>query len=818
MDLLWRDIVYAGRMLRSRLGFAAAAILSLALGIGACTVIFSVVDGVLLRPLPYPAPERIVQLKEISARGSQMPVAELNFLDVRGGNHSLEALAEYAGGIYTVTGGAEPIRTGAYAVSQDFFKALGVAPLIGRTLEGEDDRQGGVAVVSYGLWQRLLGGKSDLSAARLTVMNQSSAVIGVLPQGFKFPADAEVWLPRTVFPPDHYRTAHNWEVIGRLRADASLAQARSDVSAIGHGLKAQFGDQVDAVDIALLPLRDYLVGDTKPVLVVMLAAVGVLLLIACANVANMLLAQATARHKEFAVRQALGASRGRLARQFITESTLLALIAGAIGVMIAFWGVGALLSLNREALPRVDEVAVNGRAMGFTLLLAFVVAITVGLAPVLRFSGADLHTSLKEAGRGASAHGATNRLRSALVVAQVALTLILLTGAGLLGKSFLSVLHIDPGFRPENTMAMETSMDAEEPAEVERRAQFHQQLLDGINRIPGVSAAGGINRLPMTGGGANGTFLIMNGADPPEAEAGDIQYWIRLKQNPQTRTGYAEYRIASPGYFEAMGIPLLAGRLFDRTDSPGAVHAAVISESLAKRYFADDDPVGKRIEFGNMDGDMHALHIIGVVGDVHEYGLEANPRPTLYANYVQRPRPTGDFTIVARGNIEPAAMVPAMREVVQAIRGDVPLKFRAVAQVFSSSLNDRRFNLVIFAIFALAALLLAATGVYAVMSYAVTQRTQEIGIRMALGARFTDIMKLTMGQGFKLISLGLVIGLGGALAMTRLLATLLFGVSTRDPLTFAGVTLLLCGIALLACYIPARRATRVDPMVALRYE
>jgi putative ABC transport system permease protein len=815
MLTIWQDLKYAARLWRARFGFALAAILSLALGIGATTAIFSIVDGVLLRPLPYPDPQRLVQLKELNERGRQSPVTEPNFADVRAGNHTLEAMARYGGGVMTVTGGAEPVRAGTYAVSEDFFKALGVQPALGRVFADEEIKTGGVAVVSYGFWQRLLGAASDLSSARLNILGQSFAVIGVMPQGFQFPSDAEVWIPSSVFPPINSRTAHNWEVVARLRPDASLEQASADISGIARQFKAQFGNDVDAVDMVTVPLRDYLVGSTRPVLLVMLAAVGLLLLIACANVANMLLAQATARQREFAIRRALGANRARLARQFVAESALLALVAGVVGVLFAIWGVDALLSLNQEALPRAGEIGVNARALGFTLALAFVVAITIGLAPMLRFSGTDLHAGLKESGRGSSAHAATNRLRSGLVVAQVAFTLVLLAGAGLLGKSFMRVLQVDPGFRADNTVAMDVSLQQTDPQQVE---QFHEQLLERVSRIPGVTAAGGIDIMPMTGGRSNGTFFIVNSADPTEAEMHDIKYYLALKQNPLNRAGQGEYRVASKDYFAAMGIPLTSGRTFDDADTANSPHVAVISQSLARQYFADEDPIGQRLEFGNMDSDMHTLHVVGVVGDVREYGLAANPRPTVYVNYMQRPRRANDFTVVARSQIAAATLIQNMRGAVEGLSREVPMKFRTVAQIFSSSLNDRRFNLIILGAFAAVALLLAVTGIYGVMSYTVTQRTQEIGIRMAMGATATDILRLTLWRGLRLVAAGLAVGLAAALALTRLLASFLFDLSASDPATFAAVSLALALVALVACYVPARRATRVDPLVALRYE
>ncbi|HSO75452.1 MAG TPA: FtsX-like permease family protein, partial [Blastocatellia bacterium] len=506
---------------------------------------------------------------------------------------------------------------------------------------------------------------------------------------------------------------------------------------------------------------------------------------------------ATARSKEFAVRMAIGASRLRLVRQMTVENLLLVLIAAALGTVLAFWGVGLLLSLNPASLPRSGEVRVDGTALSFTLLLSFMIAVGLALVPAIRFSKLDLQTSLKESARGSSAHAASNRLRSAFVVLQMALTLVLLIGAGLLGKSFLKLLEVDPGFRPQNVVAMELSLPSAEDADQNRRlALFHEQLLDRVGQIPGVVAAGGINSLPMTGSGSNGTFLI---------------------NNDRARTGYAEYRRASQDYFAAMGIPLLRGRLFQREDGPDSPHVAVISKSLADKVWPDEDPIGQRIQFGNMDGDLRLLNIVGIVGDVREYGLDADVRPSVYAYSLQRPQ-SSYLSIVARSQADSGALVSAMRGAVQSMDNQIPINFRTLEQIFASSLDNRRFSLVIFGVFAAVALLLAAMGIYGVMSYTVSQRTQEIGIRIALGASARNVLSLTMGQGLKLTMIGVAIGGIGAVALTRLLESLLFAVSATDPLTFAGIALLLTGVALVACYLPARRATKVDPMVALRYE
>ncbi len=790
------DLRYAIRQLLKNPGFTAVAVLTLALGIGACTAIFSIVDAVLLRPLPYPEAEKIVSLREVDAKGRQITFAEPNFLDVHARNHTLAAAAEYNMQLTTVLGGSEPVRTRVAYVSGEFFKTLGVQPATGRSFLPEEAKVGGppVAVVSHGYWQRLLSGRNDLAATPLRFGDTGYTVVGVMPQSFNFPKDAEIWLPIELFPSSESRTSHGKRVIARLRDGVTLGQARADLSTIGKQLKQENGTNIDLIDIAALPLKEAMVGEVSQSLLVILAAVGFLLLVACTNVANLLLAQATARQREFAVRTALGATRGRLARQFIAESLLLALLAGGLGVLLSFWGVKALVGLNQGYLPRADEISVDTRVLALTFALSSLVAVALGLVPLLRLGGRDLQESLKEAARGQSANATSHRLRAMLVVTQVALTMVLLVGAGLLIKSFIKVLEIDPGFRTESAVAMEISLSDEPP---QRRAGFYQQVLERLAALPGVTAVGGVNGLPMVGGGADGQFLIDN--------------------NPALK-GYGEFRVASPGYFNAMGMRLVRGRLFDQSEGPETPQVALISESLARQYWPNEDPLGKGIQYGNMDGDTHLLRVVGVVSDVREFGLEANTRPTVYVHYLQRPRQAWGFAIVARTSGDVKTLIPAMRSAVQSLNRDVPTNFRTLGQIFSSSLDNRRFSLVIFGSFAAVALLLAALGIYGVTSYAVTQRTQEIGIRIALGAQLANVLRLVIGQGMKSVLLGIAIGLGGAFALTRLIAHLLFGVSATDPLTFMVVTAFLLLVALLACYLPARRATKVDPMEALRSE
>ena len=825
METLINDIRFGVRSLAKRPGFTALAILTLALGIGACTAIFSVVDGVLLRTLPYPHAEQIVQLREVNARGGNMSFAEPNFIDVRTRSRTLQAVAEYTGESTTVIGGSEPVRAVVVIASGDFFKVLGTAPAIGRTFISEDNKPGGapVAVVSYGFWQRLLGANSDLSGTTLKLADHTVTVVGVMPAGFAFPRNAEIWIPRELFPQQTSRSAHNWSVVARLQSNVNQDQASAELSGIANQLKQENGKEVDAVSMAVIPQQEYMVGNVRRPLMMILIAVGFLLVVACANVANLLLAQITARQREFAVRTALGATRLRLARQFITENLLLALTAGGLGVLISFWGVKLLLGLNEASLPRMNEIGVDTRAIGFTVGLSLLIAVILGLVPLFRFSTKDLETNLRETSTGVRGYAGA-RLRSLLVVVQVALTLVLLVGAGLLGKSFYRLLRVDPGFRTESAVAIKLSLSSHSDEErykkfmhdykrlvdegvapdesikfssdEERQRIFQEQLLERLNSTPGVLSAGTINSLPLTGGGADGNFFINN--DP-------------------SKKGHAEYRLATAGYFSAMRIPLLRGRNFDKTDQSNSPSAAVVSQSFVKKYWPNEEPIGKTIQFGNMDGDLRLLHVVGVVGDVHDYGVDVATNPTVYGNALQR-LPSSNFSVVVRAQGEPASIVPAIREVVHSLDPQLPLSVRTLDQVFSSSLDQRRFSLVIFGVFGVAALLLAVMGIYGVMSYAVAQRTQEIGIRMALGASMNNVLALVLKNGLSLVLVGAAIGLAGAYAITRVMSSLLFEVEPTDLATFAAVPFLLLLAALLACLIPARRATKVDPLVALRYE
>jgi putative ABC transport system permease protein len=825
METLLKDIRYGIRSLSKRPAFTALAVITLALGIGASTAIFSVVDAVLLRSLPYPDAQQIVQLREVIASGGQMAFAELNFVDLRERTRTLETVAQYSGGLTTVTGGAEPVRVTAFSVTDDFFRVLSTQPVVGRTfISDESKRRERVAVVSFGFWQRLLGGKSDLSNTFIKVFDENCVVIGVMPAGFAFPSTAEIWVPHELLARPSTRSAHNWAAIGRMRPGVNIDQARAELGGIGKQLKQEHGKEMDAVEFTAISQQEYMVGNVRGGLLVMLGAVGFLLAVACANVANLLLAQVTARQREFAVRTALGATRTRLARQFITENLLLSLAGGALGILLAFWGIDLLLALNQKSLPRLNEIGVDARAMVFTIGLAMLIAVVLGLVPLFRYSNKKLEATLRGTARGQT-NPASQRLRGLLVVGQMALTLVLLVGAGLLGKSFYRLLQIDPGFQAESAVVMQISTPNSSPdkkrieeflkayellrergivpepkadltVEQKRQLQFQQQVVELVSQVPGVTAAGSINRLPLTGNASSGHFLINN--------------------NP-SRTGQAEYRIATGGYFSAMAIPLLRGRTFTAADQLNSPNAAIISQSVATNYWPNEDAIGQTIQFGNMDGDLRLLHVVGIVGDVHADGIDAPPKPTVYANALQR-QPSSQLAVVARGAVPPAVLIPGMRQAVKSLNPDLPVEFRTLEQVFASSLDQRRVSVVIFSVFGSVALLLAALGIYGVTSYAVVQRTQEIGIRMALGARMSDVLKLVLRSSMTLTLIGAGIGVAGALALTRLMTTLLFGVTATDVPTFIVVAVALIAVALISCYIPARRATKVDPLVALRYE
>jgi predicted permease len=801
-----REVREASRGLLKDFRTTAAAVLTLAVGIGAATAIWSVVYGVLLRPLPYPDPGRIVQVFQVFEEGGRGQISDANFQDLRDRNQSFAAFAEFSSGVTSVVGGNEPDRVRTAWVSKEFFDALGVSPRLGRSFVEEELREGGspAVLVSHGFWQRRLGGVSDLSSLQLQFEERVHAVVGVLPQGFSFPPDTDVWAPRELEPVLPSRTAHNWSAIARLRDDVPLERAQADLSAIAKDLRATLGEDTWMIDAAVVPLHEQLVGQVRPALVVLFAAVSFLLLVASANVVNLLLARAARRQREVAVKAALGASRLLLVRSFLTESALLTLAGGVLGVLLALWGVPLLLSVEPGKIPRSGEVGVSFPVLGFALGLAILVSVVLGLTTALRSTKREIGAYIGDRSRAGSS---STKLRSGLVVSQVALTLVLLVGAGLLARSLFRLLEVDPGFRRSSALVV----DLTHPADPDIRRRSQDEILTRLRAIPGARSVGIIDRVPLSTSHRNGAFLLQNSPD----EVKSFEDFERLAQDP-ARMGMAEYRAASEGYFETMGIPLVRGRLFEVSDDAEAPHVAVVSQGLVREKWPNEDPLGKLIQFGNMDGDLRLLRVVGIVGDVLHGGLDAPSRSTLYTN--ARQRPPEDYSVVIGFDRGGEAIAASTRETLREILPEVPPRFRAIEDVVSESLADRRFNAVLLGAFGVSALLLAILGIYGVVAYGVTERTREIGLRMALGARPNDVLGLVVGQGGKLVAAGLAFGLVLAFGLTRLLSSLLFQVGAADPLTYGALVLVLGGIALVACYLPARQASRVDPMVSLRYE
>jgi predicted permease len=646
-----------------------------------------------------------------------------------------------------------------------------------------------------------------------------------MPSSVDVPAGTDLWTPSELERPVPSRTAHNWNVLAKLRDGVTLAQARREASAVARTLKGQYGDETWMEDAHVVPLREELVGDVRPALVVLLAASGFLLLIGCANVVNLLVARLASRHGELALRLALGAGRGRLVRQFLAEALAIAACGGLLGLLVGIFGVRVLLSLEPGRLPRVGEIGVHWPVLVFAILVSSICALALGLLTAWRATRGDIREALAQSQRTQAGSGSSHRVRSGLVVVQIALTLVLLVGAGLLARSFVELLQVDPGFRADNTVIMDvdvpipqstgltlTNGASDQASPLQRMVQSYDEISARFAGIQGIRQVGGANFFPLAGGGTgDGAFIILGTPD----EKIDFAKLPELLKD-KTRSGFADFRVASPGFFTTLHIPLVSGRLFDDRDAPTATPAAVINATLARKQWPNESPIGKIIEFGNMDGDLRPFTIVGVVGDIREGGLAEPPEPTFYAYYRQRPVRATSFYFVLEGSAPTANTIATARGIMHELRPDIPPRFRTMETVLADSLADRRFTLVLLAAFGGAALLLATLGVYSVISFLVAQRRQEIGVRIALGARSQDVLRLVLRQGATLALIGIAIGAVAALGLTRLIAGLLYGVSASDPIAFLGVMVLLAVVAVLASLVPARRAAKVDPMTVLR--
>jgi putative ABC transport system permease protein len=816
MSGFWQDFRYAARVLGRNPGVTIIMVFTLALAIGATTAIFSVVYGVLLRPLPYSRADRIMAISEVNSKGTPSRLADPNFDDFRDQSHSFQSIAKYGAETVSVSGASQPTRTMVAAVTPEFLAVFGVEPIVGRDFMASDDKKGAapVTLVSYGYWRQYLGSAQDLSQSHLKINSAIYSVIGILPAGFRFPDDAEVWLAADTDGENLSRTSHNYSGVARLKDGVSVDQAREDIRAIARRIYQASNEKTDYLlrDGRVVPLQDSITGTVRSPLLILLGTVGFLLLVACANVANLLLAQASVRERELAIRGALGAARGRLVRQFLTEALLLSLIGGILGVLAALAGVAGLVALAPASLPRLDSVSVGAPVLLFALLLSTAVAAGLGAFTAMRATRGDLRKGLEEGGRAQAGSQRSQRVGRALVAAQIAITLVLVMGAGLLGRSLMKVLEVDPGFRVDKIVAMDVSLPwTDDPKAKSAQGVFFSNLMDRLKQIPGVQSVGAASALPMTGGLPDGMFLLMTQNEVPKTLDGFDAFFTQKE-----RIGNADFCVATGGYFHVLGIPLIHGRMFDERDSATAPHVALISESLAHDRWPHQDPIGHTIEFGNMDGDPRLLTIVGIVGDTHEYGLDQPPRPTVYVNLFQRPRAV--MTVTMLSDADTRLVSSATRGILQDLNPEIPARFQTFQQVYSASLGSRRFNVILIGFFGITALLLATAGVFGVMAYAVNRRTREFGVRVALGATSGDVLRLVLGQGMRTILIGVAIGIVGSLALTRTVSSLLFGMTATDPVTFGGVTLLLVAVALLACYIPARRATKVDPVVALRYE
>ncbi len=811
MDNLIHDVRYGLRTLLKKPGFTMIAILTLALGIGANTAIFTVVNSVLLQPLPFHEPQRLVTLweKNLTRGQAHGSAGAADFNDWKNRNRSFISLAAYFNWNFNLTAVDEPRRIQAALVTEDFFQLLGVNPEIGRTLDSEYFKEGqdNVVVLSHAFWHNYYGADANIVGQTITLNNASLKVVGVMPESFKFPeSDTEMWSP-FILTARHLGTRDGrfLKVIGRLKPEVSVAQAQSDLSAVAEELAAQYPDSNSGWDVTLIPLHEEITGQARTALLVLLGTVGLVLLIACANVGNLLLARAASRQKEIAIRLALGASRGRIITQLLTESLLLAVAGGGLGLIGALWGRDLLIAFSPGNIPRIDEIGIDIRVLIFTLLTSFLAAVIFGLLPALQLSKPDINAALKKEGR-APTGSLKNRLRHGLVVAEVAIGVVLLIGAGLLIKSFAKLQSVDAGFKADNILSMSLMLPLSKYPDNQKQITFFEQSLERINNLPGVVATGAIQDLPLKQNSAG------------EVNSMKMKFTIEGQAPVSSDEAYeTAFRIITPDYFRTMAIPLIRGREFTSQDTQKTPPVILINQTLAERFWANDDPIGKRLRLAEPDSPVYS--IVGVIADVKHMGLQTEEGLVIYQPLAQKPNWLRWMTIVTRTHSEPMNLAAAIQGAIHQVDKDQPIyDLATMEQVLSKSVARPRFSTLLMSLFAMLAIGLAAIGIYGVISYVVTERTQEIGLRMALGAQASVVSKLILKQGLRPVWMGLILGLMASALLTRVIKNLLFDISPTDPLTYIGVSLMLILVALVACWVPARRATQVDPLVALKYE
>jgi putative ABC transport system permease protein len=790
------DFRLAYRQLARSPGFTLVSVLTLAIGIGACTAIFSVVNRVLLQPLAYPHPDQLIRIRESDPpEYPYFSVAPGNFFDWQAQSKSFSSLAANSYVSVNLTGSGQPVRVNGFRVTQNYLSTLGARPAIGRDfLPGEDaEGKGGVAILGEGLWMRQFGGSPDIIGRVIRVDDEPVTVVGVMPREFH---GQDIMLPAAFGAKERANHGgHYLDAIGRLKEGTTIEEATADLALVAKRLEKDFPVTNKGWTVRTSPLREDMVGYLRPQLYTLLGAVGFLLFIGCANVANLLLVRSAARSREMALRSAIGASRLRIVRQLVVENLVLSLLGGALGALLSFWGLRLLMTLA-PYVPRSAEVRVDGWALAFSLGLAVLTGIGFGLVPAFHALRVDLNSVLKDAGRGSSDGRGRHRLRNALVVAELTIAVVLLTGAGLLMRSFTRIIRVDPGFRTDSAVIMDLSLPAKKYKEPAQQALFADQALERLGRIPGVTAAAAVQALPF-----HGDYYLEFQIDGKPVAPGD---------QPGTL-----YYAVTPGYFKAMGIPLIRGREFAPSDTASGPLVTIVSQSMAKKFFPDTDPIGKRVNFNSAPGTWS--EIVGVVGDVRQYGLDSDVQAETYEPFAQHPYSFQTYVVRTSGNT--GGVPAAMRDAILSVDREQPVDgARPLSDLVRGSLANKRFAMDLLAVFSAAALVLATLGIYGVMAYSVTQRTGEIGIRMALGAQPGDVLWLIAGQGARLIAIGTLAGLAGSLALTRFMASLLYGVGAGDPLTLAAASLTLAIAAFTACMLSARRATRIQPVTALRQE